>query len=55
MWQVWVNKDIDLSFEDFKKKSLKKPKPKTITDDEEQAIMKKAEDILNIQINEEGT
>lgn len=49
LWEVWVNKDIELSFEDFKKKSLKKSNTITITKQEEEEAISKAEQILQIK------
>ena len=55
LWEVWVNKDIEDSFDTFKKKSLKrgKPKSKALTQEEEDRIMKQAEDILNMVSEEQ--
>ena len=55
LWDVWTHKDIDIGWEDFKKKSLK-PKSsnknqKAITKEEEERIMRQAEDILNMTTN----
>lgn len=48
LWEIWVNKEIDMSFEDFKKKSIKKPRPKIVSEKEEEEIMKNAENILQM-------
>lgn len=54
LWELWIHKDIEESFEDFKKKSMKKgkPKSKTLSKEEEDKIMRKAENILNMTIEE---
>lgn len=53
LWEVWINKDTDLSFDDFKKKSIKRSKAKVraLSKEEEERIMKDAEDILNMEVN----
>lgn len=53
IWEIWIHKDVEESFEDFRKKSRTRKKPKTLSKKEEDEIMKQAEDILNIQIERE--
>lgn len=55
LWDLWVNKEIDMEWEAFKKKSTKstsnKLTAKELSDEEEEQIMKQAEDILNLEVN----
>lgn len=53
IWEIWIHKDVEESFEDFRKKSRTRRKPKTLSKKEEDEIMKQAEDILNMQIERE--
>ena len=54
LWEVWVNKDIDLSFADFKKKSMKKTaRTKKMSQKEEVRAIETAERILQIREFEE--
>lgn len=55
LWDLWVNKEIDMEWEAFKKKNTKsasnKLTAKGLSDEEEEQIMKQAEDILNLEVN----
>ena len=55
LWDLWTRKDIDIGWEDFKKKNLRsKPvhmNQKVLTEEEEERIIKQAEDILNLTID----
>ena len=53
IWEIWIHKDVEESFDDFRKKSRTRRKPKTLSKKEEDEIMKQAEDILNMQIERE--
>lgn len=53
LWDVWVHKDIELSFEEFKAKAFKRTsKAKELTEQEEEEIMRQAQEILNFQVEE---
>lgn len=53
LWDVWVHKDIELSFEEFKSKAFKRgSKAKELTEQEEEEIMRQAQEILNFQVEE---
>lgn len=55
LWEIWVNKDIELSFDEFKKKTVKKSTSKQLSKEEEEEILNKAQSILDMEVSEEAS
>ena len=55
LWEIWVNKDIELSLDEFKKKTVKKSTSKQLSKEEEEEILNKAQSILDMEVSEEAS
>ena len=54
LWDLWVSKEIDMEWEAFRKKNTKSTSNKLtaeeLSNEEEELIMKQAENILNLEV-----
>lgn len=55
LWTIWINKDIDKSFESFRKEALKQNEQRKMNRADEERALDKAESILGMTTIKEIT